>query len=257
MNKLIKKMEIYKELQQYIAKIDPGMRLWVMGSKKSYNASEIVIKKCIAIAVSRAWLNEAVNTPMVIEYIKTSICHEFGHIKRQLEKKETKRNLVNDFLSTLIYEVLKMIGIDTRSINLYDNHYIQLWFDEFMADYEGYKIYTKDSSNNECLVQKHIFLSKMSFVYKKNEKSENNKREKSSHPTWPMRMYYIDKGIVPDFDKIKELYMDYYYSTKEREEFIYTYNAEDKDDFISAYHDALEDTRATQFCFHEIIKKNI
>lgn len=181
-NKMYEKEEIFQSLQSYIYSINEKVT-FIIEKDKEKNGQALIGKYII---LTDKWYEHAKeNGPA---YAKATVCHELYHIKENKAFFEWKNfNLLNPIKK------------------FRDKEYIREWLEEFRADRYGC----------ELLGNKDDFLGHMYVMQKQRKTADAKKLKKrkkalSDHPTWEMRIRFIEQDIEPTIERVTEEFYEYY-----------------------------------------------
>lgn len=182
-HKRYEREDTFKTLQSYIWTKNKDVTLIIERDKKK-NGSAISDKYSL---LTDKWYEHAKqNGP---EYAEATMCHELYHISKKHP----------------IFEWKKFKQLSMRK-EVRDKAYINAWLEEFEADNYGCEI----------LGNKDIFLGHMYEMQKQKNETDNRKKFKlkrplSDHPTWEMRIRFVEQNITPSHDKVAIEFNQYYH----------------------------------------------
>lgn len=182
-HKKYEKEDAFKALQSYIWSKNENVTLIIEKDKKK-NGSALSDKY---ILLTDKWYEHAKqNGP---EYAEATICHELYHISKKHP----------------IFEWKKYKQLSLRKA-VREKAYINAWLEEFEADRYGCEIFGN----------KEVFLGHMYEMQKQKNETDNKKKIKlkrplSAHPTWEMRIRFIEQNIVPTYDNVAIEFNEYYH----------------------------------------------
>lgn len=168
-------------LQQYVTEKNPKAKIYILFDSDQYQGQALG-KSILRISVK--WYKHILEYPEHMEYVKCTICHELYHINfGELG--------IRGVLENIVFKLCPVKKIK-------DKYLISVWLEEFKADYYGCQIYG----------DKKVFVEKMEFV--KKNRTHENKKTRSDHPTWDMRIKYIEENIEPTLENVTQEYKAYY-----------------------------------------------
>jgi len=185
-----KKTDLCKCLQKYVdSLLDSDAELKKrIGHVTVGLADSEIYQGCSAfkhrVFISMPWVYAATATTEGLEMVKTTLCHEIGHLID---------NSYSNFLKNCFINLIRMTPPGKRII----------WEKEFNADFYGAKLYGN----------KTMFLHKMKFM--KNEYEKEEPATLKDHPTWYLRIHAIEKDLHYSRQEVKEIFAEYRKHLKE------------------------------------------
>ena len=180
--------KLYDMLQLYVREKDEKgtARLLILADEHCYQGQgtgNLFGKRYVRI--SKKWVTHIYESPDMIEFIKCTICHELYHVKLQ---------------TPFFRGLFKSIFMETFSTgSARDKYYIESWKEELEADRYGCLLYG----------DKAMFIKKMEFM-QDNSTYTHDKKKRTTHPSWDIRIKFIKQNIVPTLEMVTEEFETYY-----------------------------------------------
>lgn len=180
------KSPLYRELQSYtdymVSRIPEisDLRVKLHITNETIFQGHALPKRHIYL--SRPWITAAAINGELLEYAKSTICHELYHIS-------CRHRYPFSFMSLLV----AVAGLFCKPFR--DRYYIKMWLEELNAD------------RMACIWHgdKDVTLAKMEAM----KKLRTGKESLTDHPTWDIRIRYIREDIVPTMENVVAEYREY------------------------------------------------